>query len=88
MSVTGLRAAFNSAVQPQFSCATASLTYERANGTEWQRLWFSGTSADGVPFQIKSDRLRAETDLIAAAKAVGEKLIAQQAPPAQGETTQ
>lgn len=86
MGAADLRTAFNSVTGAKFSCAQATMGYEQANGIQWQRLVFSGTSADGTPFEVRSDRLRPETDLVAAAKGVAQTLLAksQQQPPATG----
>lgn len=80
MGVGELREAFNSVSQPAFTCTLALLDYERDGGKEWQILLFRGTSADGKPFEVKSERLKGDIDLNRAAKDVAQKLLDQRKP--------
>lgn len=77
MGVGELRDAFNAVSQPAYTCTLALLDYVRAHDTESQILLFRGTGTDGAPFEIKSDALRANTDLNAAAKVVAQRLLDQ-----------
>lgn len=81
MGSSELRDSFNSVTEPNFIATMALLDYVREHDTEWQVLWFRGTAADGAPFDIKSDPLRAGTDLNMEAKAVAHRLLAQQGTP-------
>lgn len=85
MGIGELRAAFNEICQPAFTCTLALLDYEREqlNGktVEWQVLLFRGTSADGKPFEIKSERHSGDIDLNVAAKEVAQKLLLDQRKP-------
>lgn len=80
MGVGELREAFNSVSQPALTCTLALLDYERKENAEWQVLLFRGTSADGTPFEIKSDLLSGDIDLNRAAKEVAQKLLDQRKP--------
>ena len=80
MGVGELRQAFNDICQPAFTCTLALLDYERDGGKEWQILLFRGTSSDGTPFEIKSERLKGDIDLNIAAKEVAQKLLDQRKP--------
>lgn len=80
MGVGELRDAFNSVSQPAFTCTMALLDYARGHDTESQILLFRGTDAAGAPFEIKSDALRANTDLNLAAKEVAQRLLDQRKP--------
>ncbi|MFA6267669.1 MAG: hypothetical protein WC670_18375 [Pseudolabrys sp.] len=77
MGVKELREAFNSVASPRFSANVALMDYSRAHDTEWQILTFSGTAADGSAFTIKSDPLRAETDLPEASRVTAGRLLQQ-----------
>lgn len=81
MGVGELRESFNAVSQPAFTCTLALLDYERGHikgkFVEWQILLFRGTSADGIPFVIKSLRLNRDADLNIIAKAVAQKLLDQ-----------
>lgn len=80
MGVGELREAFNSVSQTAFTCTLALLDYERDGKAEWQILLFRGTSSDGAPFEIKSERLKGGIDLNIAAKEVAQKLLDQRKP--------
>lgn len=76
MGVADLRAAFNDvAGVAGFTAARVELTYEQHEGVQWQVLTFRGTDSAGQPFVERSERLRPETDVNEAAKAVALKLI-------------
>jgi len=82
MGVADLKAAFNEAA-PGFACTRATLGYEQANGTEWQRLTFYGTGADGQAFTIRSDRIRPHGDVLLATRETAARLLDQnKTPPA------
>lgn len=84
MGAAGLREAFNAVSQPAFTCTLALLDYEREqiNGktVEWQVLLFRGTSADGTPFEIKSERHPGDIDINTAAMDTAQKLLDQRKP--------
>lgn len=76
MGVAELRTAFNDIAEPAgFSCAKAELSYTLHEGVQWQILTFRGTDANGAAFVSVSERLRPETDVVAAAKQVATKMI-------------
>lgn len=82
MGVGELREAFNSISAPAgITCRQALLDYERHNDVESQILLFRGTDADGNAFEIKSDRLRPNTDVNQAAKETAQRLLDQRKPP-------
>lgn len=82
MGVGELREAFNAVSQPAgITCTLALLDYERHNAVESQVLLFRGTDAAGAAFEIKSDRLRAGTDVNLAAKETAQRLLDQRNPP-------
>ncbi|HSV24356.1 MAG TPA: hypothetical protein VLJ17_15175 [Xanthobacteraceae bacterium] len=77
MGVSELRSAFNDIAEPAgFTCSKAELSYEPGDDIQWQRLTFRGTDAAGVPFVVRSERLRPETSVIEVAKSVATQLIA------------
>jgi hypothetical protein len=81
MGVGELRQAFDSVAGPAgFTCTLALLDYQRAHDTEFQILLFRGTDAAGAGFEIKSDPLRANSDLNQAAKEVAQRLLDQRKP--------
>lgn len=84
MGIGELRESFNSVSQPAFTCTLALLDYERGQvdgkNVEWQVLLFRGTSADGTPFEIKSERHPGNIDINAAAKATAQMLLDQRKP--------
>lgn len=82
MGVADLVAAFNLVAEPRFTCVKAFLTYEPGDGIQWQRLTFRGTDAGGLPFEVRTDRLRPETDLAAAARSVAADMLAKPLPAA------
>lgn len=81
MGIADIKAAFNQVAQPQFTCTTALLDYQRKDSTEFQILSFSGTSASGEQFAIKSDRIRAGGDLIKAARDTATRQLQTLEPP-------
>lgn len=79
MAIKDVRNAFNSAAEGVATANVALMNIERASDSEFQRLEFQGTLvADGSPFKIRSDRIRAGGDLIEAAKATAATLRQQQ----------
>lgn len=83
VAATDLRDAFNAVSEPAFSCVRAFLNYEAGDGIQFQRLTFSGTGADGSVFEVRSDKLRPDTDVNLAAAAVARKLLDDRKPPLQ-----
>jgi hypothetical protein len=80
MGVADLRKAFNNAAGAVANCTKARLTYERANGFEYQRLEFDGfIVANSQPFTVRSDRIPPQGDLIKATSATAANLVQQQA---------
>lgn len=79
MGVKELRAAFNEVASPNATCIKALMEYERHNDVESQILIFSGNYADGTGFAIKSDRIRASGDLLAASRETATRLLQQRA---------
>ncbi len=79
MGVKELRDAFNGAANPELTCSQAFLRYEYAHDAEVQILSFSGTDVTGATFEVHSDPLRPNTDLIAAAQKVARGLLDQRA---------
>lgn len=82
MGAADLRDAFNAVAAPSFQCQRAFLGYEAGNGIEWQRLTFSGTAANGEPFEVRSDRVRPHGDVNAEARATAQRLLEQSKKPA------
>lgn len=80
MGASDLREAFNSVSAPAFNCSRATLEYDRAHDVESQILTFTGTAADGAPFEIKSPALRPGTDVNLAARATAQTLLDQGKP--------
>lgn len=80
MGVKELREAFNAAADGQFTCMTATLGYEQANDSEWQRLTFSGIAVDGTPFSTQSPRLPPGTNILQASRTTAEVLVAKEKP--------
>lgn len=76
MGVAELREAFNVGAHPHFTCQRAWLGYESKDNVQFQRLTFHGTGVDGAAFETRSDLLRPESDVIAAARVVGENMAA------------
>lgn len=81
MGVKELRAAFNEVAAPVATCIKALLEYERADGAEYQVLYFSGNYADGTGFVIKSDRIRPGEEVNLVARATAERLLQQKVSP-------
>jgi hypothetical protein len=76
MGIADLRSAFNDiAGFAGITCARAELSYEPHEGIQFQRLTFRGTDAAGQPFVQRSERLRPETDVIAATRDVATKMV-------------
>lgn len=81
MGVAELRSAFNEVSEPAFTCSRALLAYEKSGDVQWQRLTFSGIGQDGEPFEIKSDQLRPDADVVVAARATAQALVNRATPP-------
>ena len=76
MGTAELRTAFNDVAAPLGITANrAELSYEQHEGLQWQRLTFRGTDATGQPFVERSERLRPETDVVAAAREVATRMV-------------
>lgn len=75
MGTKELRDTFNLIAAPAFNCTKAYLGYERSHDTEWQKITFSGTKADGTAFLQESALIRPNGDVIVAAKETAQKLI-------------
>lgn len=80
MGAADLRNAFNAVSQPAAVCSVALLDYFRAEGREVTYLTFSGTTADGASFSIRSEPLPREADVILAARKTAERLLKQGVP--------
>lgn len=80
MGVSDLQSAFNDAAASAFTCTRAFLGYTQAHDTEWQILEFRGTDSNGAEFIAKSDPVRPNGDIIAAAVATAKRLIDQRKP--------
>ena len=80
MGTKQLRESFNAAAGGKFICSTALLSYEQANGKEWQRLTFSGTDATGGAFTTQSGQLGPGVDVNQAAAACALELVAKTEP--------
>lgn len=74
MGTAELRDAFNDGAGVAGSASKVMLGYESHGGVQYQRLTFRGTRAAGAAFEMVSDRLRPETDVMAAAREMGLKL--------------
>lgn len=83
MAATDLRDAFNAVSEPTFTCAKALLGYEHKDEIQFQRMFFSGTGADGSVFDVRSTLLRPGTDVNLAAAAVARQLLEDRKPPMQ-----
>ena len=75
MGVAELRSAFNEGAAGKASCEQAHLNYEQHSDLQWQRLTFRGKDASGNQFEVRSDRLRPETDLLVAARNIGQGFV-------------
>ena len=75
MGTKDLRDAFNLAADGRATCNVATLAYERVDGKEWQVLSFSGTDAAGAPFMVQSERLKAGTNVLEAARETALALV-------------
>lgn len=81
MGASDLRDAFNAVSAPAFTCQRATLGYVMAHDVESQVLTFTGSAADGSPFEVKSPALRPGTDVNLAARDVAQQMLAQKAAP-------
>lgn len=77
MGVQELVNEFNLSMGSAGAAVAAYLEYERAGGTEWQVLYFSGNYADGSGFSIKSNRIRPNGDVMAMVRATAAQVLAQ-----------
>lgn len=76
MAARDLKAMFNLIAAPAFNCSTALLGMETSHDTEWQRLTFSGNTADGGTFTVQSELIRPGSDVNNEAAKVARKLLA------------
>jgi hypothetical protein len=72
MGVRELKAAFNEVSAPTATC-TKALMETLAGGI--QKLYFSGSYADGEGFAIQSEQIRPNADLIIASRDVATALL-------------
>lgn len=72
-----LRDTFNETASPDAKCIKALLNYKPQGGVEYQILTFSGNFADGTGFVIQSDLVRPGGDVMLAARAAADRLLAQ-----------
>lgn len=75
MGAKELKDNFNQVSAPDAICQIALLEYVPWQGTEAQILYFSGSWANGDGFSIKSDRLRPESEVNAAARETARQLL-------------
>lgn len=75
MTIKDVKDAFQEAVGSQYSCTMALMDMVREHGAEFQVLRFRGNDPDGAEFEIISDHLRGDTDLIQAAKDTAGRLL-------------
>jgi thioesterase domain-containing protein len=73
--VQKMREAFNAALGDQGVARMVLMDTVRAHDAESQVLTAYGMWADGTPFQIRSDPVRANADLAAAARELAERLL-------------
>lgn len=78
MGIQQLRQAFNDAMGGVGTGAVL-LDYSRHDGVESQIISASGMWSDGTAFSIKSDKLRAGTDLTVAAQDLARRLLTERA---------
>lgn len=72
MGVRELASSFNSVASPTATC-TKALMETLPGGI--QKLYFSGSYADGAGFVIQSERLPRNTDLVVASRVVATELL-------------
>lgn len=84
MGTRELRDAFNQTSKPACVCSAARLNYIRAGGEqiEYQVITFIGTWDNGDAFEVTSERLPAESDIMAAARSTAQKLVESRSNPA------
>lgn len=75
MGVRELREAFNAIAAPRYQASTATLHYVRAHDAESQVITISGNGSDGNAFEVTSEALRPNTELIPVAQAMAQNLI-------------
>ena len=75
MSAQQLKEAFNGVASPTYTCGNAYLRYVAVGGTQYQVLEFTGTDADGQPFQVKSDRIKPKGDIYLAARETAAAIV-------------
>lgn len=75
MTIKDVKDAFQEAVGSEYSCTMTLMDMVREHGAEFQVFRFRGNDAAGEPFEIVSDHLRGETDLIQAAKDTASRLL-------------
>jgi len=72
MGVRELKESFNQVAAPVATC-TKALMETHAGGI--QKLYFSGSYADGKGFVIQSGQIRPNTDLVVASRVVATELL-------------
>lgn len=72
MGVRELKDSFNSVTSPTATCSKA-LMETLAGGI--QKLYFSGSYANGEGFVIQSERIERNTDLVVASRVVATELL-------------
>lgn len=75
MGASDLRDAFNDEAGGKLTCARATLQYLTDDTVQYQILTFYGTDWSARAFEVKSERLRPETDVMQAARAVARKFV-------------
>lgn len=79
MGIQQLRQAFNDAMGGVGTAQAVLMDYSRHDGVESQIISASGMWSDGTAFSIKSDKLRAGTDLTVAAQDLARRLLTERA---------
>lgn len=80
MGTRELRQAFNDVSAPRYTCAKALSWYEPTEGSQVQRLEFSGRGADGNVFVVKSEQFNPSLDPTQIARATAQALLDKQEP--------
>lgn len=75
MGARELKEAFNTVSIPRYTCTLATLGYDRRDGKEFQILKFSGMGADGNSFNVTSEPLEPNSDVVLAAGATAQALM-------------
>lgn len=80
MGMKEVKAAFEQELGPTYSCSMATMDIVRHDGVESQVLFFRGNDASGALFEIRSDPIRGDGDLIAAAQATAKRVLEKAGP--------